>query len=505
MSVGLRLDLRQSQQLVMTPQLQQAIKLLQMSNLELSDFISTEVEKNPLLEMAGEDQPVATPAAEVNGATPDRDSDVQLGAADERVTSDGDHSLTAEVFDSGRENLDESTPGDGPSPFGNGASTGTSKGGADPYGDLPDFEERLVEQPSLREHLLDQLGQHWANEVEALIARHLVDELDDHGYLRTPEDELCARLGVEAEQLEDGIALLQSCDPTGVGARHLGECLALQLDERDDLTDDFAALLANLHLLEKGDIKRLQAACGVDREELSELLSEIRTLNPRPCAEYSDTDAETLVPDILMRRASWGGWHLELNPDSLPSVIMDRTYATELGRTDCDETKSYLTECRSTASWLIKSLDQRARTILTIATEIVRQQERFFEEGISGLKPMNLKMVSEAVGMHESTASRVTSNKYIATERGIFELKFFFTNAVGGGDGDLAAESVRHKIKAMVDAEAPDAVLSDDAIVEMLQSEGIDIARRTVAKYRKNLKILSSVERRRQYAMRLDA
>lgn len=504
MSVGLRLDLRQSQQLVMTPQLQQAIKLLQMSNLELTTFISSEVEKNPLLEMGGDDQPVAAPAAEAS-ATPEPEPDVQLGAADERVTTDGDHSLTAEVFDSGRENLDENAPGDGPSPFGNGISAGTSRGTADPYGDLPSFEERLVEQPSLREHLLEQLGQHWANKIEALIARHLVDELDEHGYLRAPEDELCTRLGINPEQLEDGISLLQSCDPTGVGARHLGECLALQLDERDDLTEDFRALLDNLDLLERGDIKRLQTICGVDRDVLGELLSEVKTLNPRPCAEFSDTEAETLVPDILMRRASWGGWHLELNPDSLPSVIMDRTYATELGRKDCDETKTYLTECRNTASWLIKSLDQRARTILTIATEIVRQQERFFEEGIAGLKPMNLKMVAEAVGMHESTASRVTSNKYIATERGIFELKFFFTNAVGGGSGDLAAESVRHRIKAMVDSEAPDAVLSDDAIVENLQAEGIDIARRTVAKYRKSLKILSSVERRRQHAMRLGA
>ncbi|MEO1494665.1 MAG: RNA polymerase factor sigma-54 [Pseudomonadota bacterium] len=502
MAIGLRLDLRQSQQLVMTPQLQQAIKLLQMSNLELTDFVEGEVEKNPLLKLEdGDRAETESPAPQTAG-----ESDT-AAAVDTQVQADSDPAQSIEVFDTGSENLHDDSAADSPpssepvAPIGsNGSGPGAS--GSRPSGDGEfALEDRLADRLSLREHLHEQLGQLKKTSLEAIISAHLVDELDGHGYLRTSLEEIAERLGVSMRDVEDALTVVQECDPTGVGARDLGECLRLQLAENGLLTPQMDALTRNLDHLARGEVKPLEKACGIARDEIADLAALLRSLNPRPCSEFDVQDVQTLIPDILLRTTKWGGWHLELNPDTLPRVILDRTYAVEFGGADCDETKSYLAECRNNATWLIKSLDQRARTILTVATEVVRQQERFFAEGVSGLKPLTLKTVADAVGMHESTASRVTANKYIATSRGVFEMKFFFTNAVGGGEGDLAAAAVRHKIKAMVDAEPPDAVLTDDAIVDTLRGEGIDIARRTVAKYRKSLKILSSVERRRQKAL----
>ncbi len=340
-----------------------------------------------------------------------------------------------------------------------------------------------------------------------LLARLLVEELDEHGLLRADLAELAARLGAAPGQVEAALTLVQGCEPTGVGARDLAECLALQLAERDRLDPAMRRLVENLDLMERGDRRRLRALCGVDEEDFADMLAELRALDPRPCAGFQAERAETLIPDVFLRRAPggyWGGggWEIELNSETLPRVLVDNRYAAQLSATRGEagrEARAFVSDCRASASWLKRSLDQRARTILTVATEIVRQQDRFFAEGITGLKPLTLRMVAEATGLHESTASRVTSNKYIATERGIFELKFFFTNAVGP-DG-LAAAAVRHRIRALIDAEGSGGILSDDRIVVQLQEDGIDIARRTVAKYRRVLGIPSSVERRRLQAM----
>jgi RNA polymerase sigma-54 factor len=495
MSIGLRLDLKQTQQLVMTPQLQQAIKLLQMSNLELAEFVEHAAEQNPLIAIQQGDG--AGPAESPAPVEPDAAGPL---ATDQRVTAEGDHSLGDETFDTGAENLHDGGPRDGAAPP---SRLSSSAAAAE---DGPSLEERLAERPALRDHLRAQLGQARAGDGMGLIARYLVEELDEDGYLRSDLLEVAGRLGVSPEKAEAALALLQGCEPTGVGARSLAECLALQLRERDRLDPAMQALLDNLDLLARGDWKRLRAVCGVDAEDLADMVGELRRLDPRPCAAFGAVEPETLVPDILLRRTTWGGWHLELNAETLPRVLLDRDYAAEIGMRDCAETRRYLADCMGSANWLIRSLDQRARTILKIATEIVRHQQRFFDVGIAGLRPLNLRTVAEAVGMHESTASRVTSNKYIATERGIFELKFFFTNALGGetngGEGGFAAESVRHRIKAMVDAEPAGAVLSDDEIVDGLQAEGVEIARRTVAKYRKSLNIPSSIERRRRKALR---
>jgi RNA polymerase sigma-54 factor len=497
MSIGLRLDLKQTQQLVMTPQLQQAIKLLQMSNLELAEFVEHAAEQNPLIAIEQGDGPgpVQAPAG-----APDMPEPAGPVATDQRVTAEGDHSLGDETFDTGAENLHDGGPRDGAAPP---SRLSGPLGGRDEDG--PSLEERLAGRTGLREHLRAQLGQARTDGADGalpLVARYLVEELDEDGYLRADLLEIAGRLGVPPATAEAALALLQGCEPTGVGARGLAECLALQLRERDRLDPAMQALLGNLDLLARGDWKRLRAVCGVDAEDLADMVGELRRLDPRPCSAFGAVEPETVIPDILLRRTAWGGWHLELNAETLPRVLLDRDYAAEIGARDCAETRRYLADCMASANWLIRSLDQRARTILKIATEIVRHQQRFFDEGIAGLRPLNLRTVAEAVGMHESTASRVTSNKYIATERGIFELKFFFTNAVGGDEGGIAAESVRHRIKAMVDAEPSAAVLSDDEIVDRLHAEGVEIARRTVAKYRKSLNIPSSIERRRRKALR---
>jgi RNA polymerase sigma-54 factor len=508
MELGFRLDLRQSQQLVMTPQLQQAIRLLQMSNLELREFVEHALESNPLIRIEDE-----------AGGRPDIQPETRPDAAetplDARLTPEGDYSLGAETFDTGTDNLYDTGPkgagsdetGPGESGGGSGIGTGVGGGGNQSF-DTPEFDPDRQPSPpeSLRAHLLAQLGQIRADPLALQLARLLVEELDEHGYLRTDLAELAARLGATPDLIEAALVLVQGCEPTGVGARDLAECLALQLAERDRLDPAMRRLIDNLALLERGDRRRLRALCGVDDEDFADMLAELRTLDPRPCAGFDAVRAETLIPDLFLRRLSWGGWEVELNTETLPRVLVDNRYAAQLagagrgarsaaGR----EARAFVADCRANATWLVRSLDQRARTMLAVASEIVRRQDGFFTEGIAGLKPLTLRMVADATGLHESTASRVTSNKHIATERGVFELKFFFTNAVGA-DG-VAAEAVRHRIRAMVAAEGPGDVLSDDIIVERLQKDGVDIARRTVAKYRNALGIPSSVERRRRRAL----
>ena len=489
MSIGLRLDLRQSQQLVMTPQLQQAIKLLQMSNIELADFVEREIEKNPLLsaEASGPSEPVS----EAQSPEPEGTTETGPVAADMVTRND---TVSEEGFSQDPDQPEarqDSMAFDRAAPS---SVSGSSEG-------LQSLEERMPDRPGLRDHLRAQLGQMRTDPVTGLIARYLVEELDEHGYLRGDLSEIAERIDVSEAAAEAALDLLQMCEPTGVGARNVAECLSLQLSERDQLDQKMVVLVDHLDLLATGETRRLCQVCGVSENVLGSMVQILRRLDPRPCASFDGVEPATLVPDILLRRTEWGGWHIELNPDTLPKVLIERTYAAELGNQKCAEAKQFLTDCHSNANWLIKSLDQRAKTIVKIASEIVRRQEKFFHQGISGLAPLTLKDVADAVGMHESTASRVTSNKHIETERGIFELKFFFTNALGDGDGAVAAEAVRHRIKAMVDAESPGAILSDDAIVAALGAEGIEIARRTVAKYRKSLDIPSSVERRRRKSM----
>ena len=507
MALTPRLDLRQSQTLVMTPQLQQAIKLLQLSNMELADYVETELAENPLLEW-DEGQSDNQRESDRDGDSPDKGPREQAESPDtaqmtnsETLPGDGDSPLDT--------NYDNVYDGDGivdvgapaPMAFADGRD---GRGGRRDFADSSnDFDATITREKSLREHLNDQLTVELDEPVERLVGGYLIDLLDDSGWLTTDLDEVAATLNCEIDLLLRVLDVLQEFDPPGVFARNLGECLALQLRELDRLDPLMQGFLDNLELLAKSDLDGLMKACGADADDLAQMIVEIRELNPKPASLFDHEVAQTVTPDILMRAGSDGDWILELNPETLPRVIVNNEYYARVNaNTRSKDEKEYVTDRFQSASWLVKSLDQRANTILKVASEIVRQQDAFFRQGVEYLRPLVLRDIAEAIEMHESTVSRVTTNKYIMTPRGIFVLKYFFTSAiakVGGGEAH-SAETVRFKIKALINGETRDNIFSDDRIVEILREDGIEIARRTVAKYRDTLKIPSSVLRRRQKA-----
>jgi len=502
MAIGPRQELRQGQSLVMTPQLQQAIKLLQLTNLELAEFVDQELERNPLLERQEPGQ-----AERGDGGSPQVDKDAALESRDTAqatTASDIPSESEAPLDVSYGEMYDEAGPGEGLAPSG-GAGTTTSYGSgareSDDGGNV--IEETVSEKPSLHHHLLEQLYTDVTDPTERAIGYHLVHGVDEAGYLTVDVTAVAEQIGCEAALVEKTLQRLQAFDPPGILTRDLRECLALQLRERNRYDPAMEALLSNLDLLARHDEKALLAACGVDGEDLAEMIQELRALDPKPGLAFSHEIAQTVVPDIFVRQGPAGGWIVELNTDTLPRVLVNQQYLAVLGsRAKSKDDKLFITERLNSANWLVRSLEQRATTILKVATELVRQQDGFFVRGIQHLRPLTLRDIATAIEMHESTVSRVTANKYIATPRGTFPLKYFFTSAITSASGgeSLSAETVRHRIKELVDGEAADAVLSDDRIVEILRAENVDIARRTVAKYREAMGIPSSVDRRRQRA-----
>lgn len=522
MSFAQRLDLRQSQSLVMTPQLQQAIKMLQMSNIELQDYVASELEQNPLLEVAEERGDAAARDAEPEPQRTESEGvercDVAL--ADDRLER------ASETFDTGSENIyadeavadrREASTSDGSiyelgavgaSADEAGAWSNVGKGGASSFEDeTMSLENRLSDPPTLRRALLDQIGQQRLAPTTRLIAVDLIEQLDEAGYLRADLEDTALRLGADLEEVKSALRAVQSLEPTGVGARSLKECLSLQLGERNRLDPAMAALVDNLEMLAKREIPKLRRLCGVDDADLKEMVREIRALDPKPGRQFAHEPSEAISPDVFVIDNGAQGWSVELNSETLPRVLVNQRYAAEVTRglpkdDRSQQVREYLSERQQAANWLVKSIDQRAKTILRVATEIVRQQDGFFAYGVSGLRPLNLKRVADAIEMHESTVSRVTSNKYVATPRGVFELKYFFTPSIASTDGgeDYSAEAIRHRVKALIDSERPDDVLSDDRIVAILRGAGVDIARRTVTKYREALGVPSSIQRRREKA-----
>jgi len=500
MALSAKLELRQGQQLVMTPQLQQAIRLLQFSNMELAEFVDAELERNPLLERE-DNQPQAKSADEPMSEPPPEPSS---GGEDEWLDLRKPVEDPAGALDTDYDNLYQDT---GPADTqGSGDNAALSSWAnvrqrmSNGFEDADGLESIVASEESLRDHLAAQLPLTISDPRERLIGQYLVDLVDEAGYIPSGFDSLSLKLGAPVEMIEGVLQKLQTFDPPGVFARSLAECLALQLKDQNRYDPYMAALLANLDLLAARNLNALRKAVGCDMEELADMIQEIKRLNPKPGLRFGSVQMQPVVPDVLVRPASDGSWHVELNSDTLPRVLVNRTYFTRVSKTAATEKdKGYLLDCLQTANWLIKSLDQRARTILRVAEQIVRQQDAFFMYGVQHLRPLNLKTVADAISMHESTVSRVTSNKYVSTPRGIFELKYFFTSAIASADGEEAhsSEAVRHRIKQMIDAESADDVLSDDKLVEKLRTEGIDIARRTVAKYREALRIPSSVQRRR--------
>ena len=489
--IGQRLEVRQGQGLVITPQLQQAIKLLQLSNLELEAYVEAELERNPLLSRA-ESEAAATDTSQT---TPAPEAELSFG--------DSADTQSAAALDAPGDALYDAAPGErnevqADNQPGINDWSRAGKGGGFEH---DDYERPDEHELTLVEHLQAQALLAGFTPAEHAVALSLIDSVDEGGYLRADLDEMAERLNITLERLEQILGRCQGFEPAGVLARSVPECLKLQLVDRNRFDPAMAALLDNLDLLARRDLAALRKVCGVDQEDLSEMIAEIQGLTPRPGAGFGSEPAQTIIPDVFVRPDPAGGWKVELNSDTPPRLLMDKRYHAEVSasaRSDMD--KTFVADCAAQASWLVKSLDQRARTILKVASEIVRQQDAFMAFGVEFLRPLTLKMVAEAIEMHESTVSRVTSNKYIATPRGVFELKFFFTAAIQSSDGGAthSAEAVRHRIKAMIDAEdVTGEILSDDRIVEILQEAGIDIARRTVAKYREALRIPSSVERRR--------
>ncbi len=470
-----RQELRQGQTLVMTPQLQQAIKLLQFSHGELMDYIETELEKNPLLEAAG--------------AEPDERFD------------DGESSpLSAEgslerAFEAHGSELQ------GESPLG---ALGHIAGGHGSFNGESDFEDTATSAIDLREHLQSQLNIDIAAPEQRMIGAALIDQMDEAGYLPADLSDVALSLGCSMTALEVVLRTMQRFDPVGIMARSLKECLAVQLREKDRLDPAMEVLLENLHLIAERNLKALATRCGVDTDEVIDMITEIKTLNPKPALAYDHSPDGHIIPDVQMRPNGAGGWIIELNPDALPRLLVSRQYSTEVLAHARAKDREYLSERLAAANWLVKALDQRANTILKVSAEIVRHQSAFFTHGVTRLRPLVLREVAAEIGMHESTVSRVTANKFILTPRGTFELKYFFSSAISGtfGDSTYSGEAIRARIKALTDREDPADILSDDTLVEKLHEAGIDIARRTVAKYREQMNIASSVQRRREKAFR---
>jgi len=495
-----RLEIRQGQGLVITPQLQQAIKLLQLSSLELDAYVDGELERNPLLQRddrEGEAEGEAEPKrAEETGETAlDR-----ITEATATADMDARHDDLYADASPGERDSGEAAPPDG---FQTGGQIDWSRAGSGGSfdNDGEGMEGAMQRAKTLGEHLLDQLAVAGMDAPDRAIALVLIDAIDEGGYLRADLIEIAERLGCGEARVEAVLAQVQGFEPTGVAARSVRECLALQLAERDRLDPAMEALLDNLDLLARRDMAGLRKICGVDEDDLKDMLAELRALTPRPGAAFGGEPASPVTPDAVVRDGPGGMWNVELNSDALPRLLVDQRYHARVSggaRTDAD--KTFIADCLASANWLVRSLDQRAKTILKVASEIVRQQDGFLAYGVEHLRPLNLKTVADAIGMHESTVSRVTSNKYLATPRGVFEMKFFFTASIQSSDGGEAhsAESVRYRIRQLIEAERDaTAVLSDDRIVEILNETGIDIARRTVAKYRESMRIPSSVERRR--------
>ena len=483
MALGPRLDLRQSQSLVMTPQLQQAIKLLALSNLELEAYLAEALEGNPLLDTAsadsegsGGDEPVGEAVA-AEAASLEAD---QALSADGGSENDLDVDFAAESFhhDSASDNV------------------GLSGGGED-----IDFDSFAEHDGTLHDHLLAQVGERFGG-IEAIVAAQLVALIDEAGYLRADLAELAAQLGVPLALVEEILAGIHCFDPSGVGARDLAECIAIQAREADRYDPAMATMIAHLDLVAKGAFPQLKRICGVDDEDLADMIRELRGYDPKPGLKFGGDGAQAVVPDLYIRQTA-KGWAVEINSGTLPRLLVNRRYYTELAQGAAAKSKAWLSEQLAGANWLVRALDQRQRTIVKVASEIVKQQEGFFLNGVAHMRPLTLRQVAEAIGMHESTVSRVTSNKYLSCARGLFELKYFFSSGISAteGDGAVSAEAVKSRIRAMIEAEDAKAILSDETIAQKLSAEGHDIARRTVVKYREAMGYGSSVQRRRQKAL----
>ncbi len=500
MALGPRLEFRQSQSLVMTPQLLQAIKLLQLSTVELAAYVEEELERNPLLERSDHDDSENTIQNELSPELPDwtgEDFATNQKSLEQDLGTELSNTFDA---DTPATTISQSVAEQGNSlvwDIGNGGGRGSSFDDEE-----SNLESYVAGKLSLHDHLEAQLGMTVSKPSDHFIGTILIESIDDAGYLRESIDDIAARLLADITDVTRILSLIQSFEPCGVGARNLAECLKIQLIDKNRFDPAMEAVINHLELLGKRDFAGLRRVAQVDDEDLGDMIAEIRRLDPKPGLIFGSRPSEPVTPDVFISSASDGGWNIELNSDALPKVLANKSYYTRISKAAKDaEGKAFVDEAWASANWLTRSLEQRARTILKVSAEIVRQQDAFFMYGVAHLRPLNLKTIADLVSLHESTISRVTANKFMATPRGILEMKYFFTASIGAITGQDAhsAEAVRYKIKQLIEAETPDNIMSDDVLVEKLNSQGIDIARRTVAKYREALRIPSSAARRREH------
>mgnify|MGYP000710586056 CR=1 FL=1 len=512
MALSPRLDIKQSQSLVLTPQLQQAIKMLQLSSAELVEFVAEEVAQNPLLEYGeketGEDRRAAsnTEGHEKKEANK-KAEETEVKTSDDFLKDDSPVNSQADtpLDNNYGESYDDNSFSDniGAMPTQNLGLNGSNMitGGAGNF----DFTENSAEQKqagpvSLKSHLEEQLLLLQAEVYEKVIIQYLIGLMDEAGYINEETSLIAQRCGCDEEDIERIFKIAQTMEPLGVFARSLSECLKIQQIHADRYDPVMEIFLDNLEMLGERKFNELKRLCKVSKEDFLDMVEEIKALNPKPGLEFGEDIVYTVIPDVYVKVNPKGKWFVELNSENLPKVLMNNRYLNEIGdQTTKKEDKEYIDDCVQKANWLVKALDQRARTILKVSSELVRLQKKFLNDGIQYLAPINLKTIAEAIEMHESTVSRVTANKYISTPRGIFEMKFFFTNAIGSLDSEnqYSSKSIKYKIKQLIDNEDPKKILSDDKIVEAIRAEDIDIARRTVAKYRESLEIPSSIIRRR--------
>jgi RNA polymerase sigma-54 factor len=488
MALAPKLEIKQTQSLLLTPELRQAIGLLQMNNLELSEMLEQELQSNPLLERENDrlaDTPDnSTPTIDdVNAETPNE-------YAEDPIAPDMD--LSNQYDDA-----DSDIQGDTSFETADWADYNHSKSRRTDDDNFDYVEQKLADEKSLYRLLDEQIFGHFSKPHDRLLAKVLSEHLDAAGYFRGDLTQIAQRLKTSPEKLQSVLAILKTFEPSGLFAESLSECLKIQLEDLQQLTPSFSVLLDNLPLVADRKLKELCKLCSCSPDELSTMLSALKSLNPKPAADWFCTPTSYIIPDVFVKASANGSYRVELNNMSLPRLLINQTYYAELKQNKT--TSRYLKENLSHANFLIKALHQRATTILRVTEEIVLRQYRFFEHGVEYLKPLTLKDIAEALEINESTVSRVTSHKYMSTPRGLFELKYFFSQAAGSyiGNTDTSTTAIKHKIKQLIDNETPANILSDDKLVELLGQEGIKIARRTVAKYREALGIETSAQRKR--------
>lgn len=489
MAITPKLEIRQSQSLLMTPQLRQAINLLQMSNLELGELIESELAANPLLEKESD-------AAYDDTPLPQTIDDYPASQTSENDDDTPDIDYDSQFDDSGsdREGYDITDSDYSWSDYNEKKSKSDSE-------DFDYFEKKLADEKSLYRLISEQISLNLPKKIDQAIAFRLAEQLDAAGYFRGDVSKLAARLKISEEKIKNVLNVMKTFEPSGIFAEDLTECLAIQLKDQNRYDPQIAALLQNLPLLAEKKFKELKKICQAEDDDLLSMISDIKSLNPKPAADYTHDLTSYVIPDVFVRRDKSGNYRVELNLMSLPRLLVNRHYYSEIKNADNGkETKRFLKEKIGSANFLIKAMHQRAVTILKVSEEIVAAQRDFFEKGIEHIKPMALKDVAEKIEMHESTVSRVTANKYMHTPRGMFELKYFFSQAAVtfNGDEQTSTLSIKHKIKKMIDEEKADNILSDDKLVELLARQGIKIARRTVTKYREAMGIATSGQRKRE-------